>query len=130
VYFVPLAIRNALPNNKISNCFFRTFKALKLFWAIFSIYILVLSAVPCGDEKDCTEFSQEHYSIKANGEQGNAHHEEACTPFCICACCGIQGFVSIVPIDFNVHSELRIANFQNPLSLIKDISLSIWQPPK
>jgi hypothetical protein len=106
--------------------------AMKYFWAIFSIYIFVLSTMPCGDEKNCNEFSETHTSIVSDNSQNNSHQEEDCSPFCICSCCGCQGFnvapFPIVIITFSQSDEKKVTPYQS--QFLSNYIANIWQPPK
>lgn len=97
-----------------------------------AIYILVLSAVPCSDaHNDCndskakTELAQDH--------EHQQDHDDTCSPFCTCACCG----VSIINMNFTplqVKTNIVFALVQKVTicnsSLISNFFGSIWQPPK
>jgi len=95
---------------------------MKFLYFIFAFYTFYLAFVPCGDVRDCNDVAQH--------EDAGQHQEEACPPFCVCACCGTItsipdkiyfAFVSI-PV---VTDGISFAEGQ-PLA----VSFSIWQPPK
>ena len=105
---------------------------VKLFWTIFSIYILVLSTAPCGDESNCNEFAETHTNITANASQDGSHQDEICSPFCMCSCCGCQGF-HIEPflsasITFSQSIDKKITPYES--QFLSQFTANIWQPPK
>ncbi len=101
---------------------------MKFFTIIFSIYILVLSLAPCGDNVECGEHNKTEKS-----HNNHKHENENCTPFCICACCG-QPVTS--KINYPVaQTILKPENFNNSKAIytqtfISQFSATIWQPPK
>ncbi len=81
----------------------------------------------------CKDTCQDAGELKST--LSNTHHsdnnEEACSPFCICACCG-QSYTSIYYtsnlISNTTPSSEKIA--ATAPSFISEVYLSIWQPPK
>lgn len=104
---------------------------MKRFWAIFSIYILFLSIAPCGDERNCNEFAETHTNVTANTAQDASHQDEVCSPFCMCACCGCQGF-HLEPFSGSIAlvqtADKKITPHQS--EFVSQFSANIWQPPK
>ncbi|HEY8401156.1 MAG TPA: DUF6660 family protein [Cytophagaceae bacterium] len=95
---------------------------------ILSLYIVFLFILPCTDgaEKDAhITFSQ---ALEGNHEHD---HEDTCSPFCVCNCCGpvvlfqFQGVnAEITPLPFTKHNEFY--SYKETPS----VYLPIWQPPK
>ena len=107
-----------------------TMKQAKQFLTSFlSVYLLVLMVLPCNDAHATTEiFSKTHFSQVTQDE----HHEDFCTPFCICSCCTTPIIVAQPAIIFEVS---YFENFQTQTtSFYKSITSnfygSIWQPPQ
>lgn len=99
---------------------------LKLITVILSIYFLALNTVPCNDSGDVKEDSKTVSVIDYNGDQDC----ELCSPFCHCHCChvftidfGLAAFEPLQPII----SQKNFAHFDN---FGKDISRSLFQPPR
>jgi hypothetical protein len=109
---------------------------VKHFWFLFSIYILLLSVLPCGDIEDCQHKASNTVSNfqSSNTDHQNHHHNaEHCSPFCTCSCCSIACSVfEIQKLQFRKisihHSELKIA-LRNDFTLYHFLE-NIWQPPK
>lgn len=108
---------------------------MKFFSVIFSLYILILSCMPCGDAKD--------FSVMDNGKETFAqtnHHDhqkntESCSPFCNCACCGSNitfSFQCPVLVTENTssffpkHERIIVEND----SFAFNFYGNIWQPPQ
>ena len=104
---------------------------MRIFSFLFSLYLLGLAVLPCGDRHECT-IMQDFPSLSATTQHEDHEHEhEYCSPFCLCSCCGLS-----------MNKENVEMHFQNPVSHIPsgipqykekmpmDIYLSIWQPPK
>jgi len=100
---------------------------MKLLTVIFSFYILFISCMPCTDVAD---FKQTGNLKITQPTCSNPHEDETCSPFCVCFCCGS------VAVNTTISTEIKIVEFNqektfknNPIK-IKNISFSIWQPPK
>ncbi len=105
---------------------------MRLFSFILSLYILALSVVPCSDgivhnldDVDANiELSQTEHDHNHSG------HNDCCTPFCTCACCG-----SLVTAPTSHHiSEVRVLlsttylfsyNFDYSFEYVE----GVWHPP-
>ncbi|HTA61112.1 MAG TPA: DUF6660 family protein [Bacteroidia bacterium] len=101
---------------------------MKLFHIIFGIYILFLCSMPCTDV--CTSDSGNLAKSEISSQPVNPHENETCSPFCNCFCCGSIAIVismlpKIVSTEFN---STKI--FQPEISKVKNLSFSVWQPPK
>jgi hypothetical protein len=105
---------------------------MKLVWAIFAMYILSLSAIPCGDVLGCNELSQNHENDCGSANESKDHEDEICTPFCICTCCGCPVVKTETPAAFTVAivqpSEKKIIPYQ--AEILSQFTAKIWQPPK
>ena len=108
------------------------FIAVKFFWSIFAIYILLISILPCGDSHD-EHVDKYKTELSANDHSKHNHETESCSPFCHCACCGqTLTFPPGIPL---------IPKGERPLAFIKANSIfeqrfnatyfaNIWQPPQ
>jgi hypothetical protein len=102
---------------------------MKLTAYLFSLYIAILSCMPCADmENGCI-------ADKSNIHQTEEQHShfDICSPFCICLCCGNQiafqsHTVALIPILNLIQKENHVT-FYKP-QFFSNISGSIWQPPK
>lgn len=107
---------------------------MKYFWIIFSIFIMYLSISPCCDSGDCKNVSESHQTFNSQNENHEQHHQDACSPFCICSCCGNHlvniNFVSrqAIHIVFVELKERKITPYT--FQFTSDFEANIWQPPK
>ena len=106
---------------------------VKILQVLFALYILMLPCMPCSDSGECNEHEMTGVSLTQNGEDHPTHEKEACTPFCICSCCGQHYFMEYrhakqVASRITVNS-INIINYDNP-SLPSDYFGTIWQPPQ
>jgi primosomal protein N' len=108
---------------------------MKFFSVIFSLYILVLSCLPCGDADECKVADSENMTISKEKHPEHQQDTEDCSPFCTCACCGstivyhFQGLVSMTeesPSFFPLRERIVIKND----SFASNFYGNIWQPPK
>ncbi|HXH18822.1 MAG TPA: DUF6660 family protein [Chitinophagales bacterium] len=101
---------------------------MKTLSCLFSIYFITLSILPCDD--GCAEsdfFQTEIASFHFNESAG---HQDVCSPFCGCQCCGCTiAFVlpmTIKAVNFTPSSQPDFFIRQN----LPSISFSFWHPPK
>ncbi|NJC28340.1 DUF6660 family protein [Neolewinella antarctica] len=109
---------------------------MRLIHLIFSLYVLLLAFVPC----------QDNFSLVANGAAGSVHaehpdhdhpesdHEDHCTPFCICACCGAVLDAPPALLAFTVTQPLPPKGSTQPTTTQNwnpgTFAASSWQPPR
>lgn len=97
-----------------------------------SLYILVLSAMPCTDTVAMVESEPDRVEFIEN--YPNEHHsdtEEHCSPFCACSCCHIAVMLNYSVYSFSetlVHTP-KIYISRSP-SFISNYYVNIWQSPQ
>lgn len=101
---------------------------MKIFAFIMAFIILAMSTIPCAD--GAVAMSKAKTEIQKTNHQQNDHPTKDCSPFCSCSCCTgspIPQFISKV-----ILVKPTIIRSYNPVysSPIKEVSLSIWQPPQ
>ena len=108
---------------------------MKFFSVIFSLYILILSCLPCGDTEDCKVLDNGKKTFAQTNHHNHQEDSESCSPFCTCACCGSNiGFsfqcpVSItdtLPTFFPQRERIMVEND----AFASNFHGNIWQPPK
>ncbi len=101
---------------------------MKFFALILSIYVLVLTAIPCVDKPEDTTIQKTVICAKTAGSQ---HQDiDHCSPFCTCNCCSSPKIQQDLVIAFN--------SFQILIESYSDFSphftschfAAIWQPPQ
>jgi len=103
---------------------------MKHFILLFSVYLILLGVLPCQDKADMVSVQQYTTNIQDNASPSNHIDEDACPPFCSCACCSVGQYF---PIEST--TVLMTSFFQKPftgfhLSDLKSQPTNIWQPPK
>jgi len=104
---------------------------VKIIAFIFSLYILLLSGMPCTDAQDCNLPTTTQVSTTQN--HGNHQHEsEHCPPLCHCSCCSVA--VSKMPLLAFTYVKPTFVVKEN-FSFYKSHHLTgfleaVWQPPK
>lgn len=104
---------------------------MKWFNYILSVYLLVLSCLPCADKEPIHSISASTFTASHSEPEPPIHAEDGCSPLCICTCC--SGF-TIQANSFAVQQNI-INTFQSEIPSYKqinclDLLFSIWQPPK
>jgi hypothetical protein len=107
-----------------------TFAVVKLICLILSVYVLLLSARSCCADKEC---QQQISQQKRKTEKAASEEKECpgCSPFFSCGSC--LGFivVSRLTTTLPAPSEMPVETFKPyPKCFYKQITLSVWQPPK
>ena len=103
---------------------------MKLLFLFLSLYLLVLSCIPCNDSKECNMATPvEVYA--SNNHQEHNHSKEACTPFCTCSCCAASAFYNPIGKAQVVKEDFQSIKYPiHNKNLNTEVSYSIWQPPK
>ena len=108
------------------------FCTVKLLTFLFAFYILLLPCIPCTDKAECDNDSKTETPQSTN-HQKHQHNEEACSPFCNCACCG-QTLLSSLNLTKNIIAKPLLQQKQqycyNNITLTSNFFGNIWQPPK
>lgn len=104
---------------------------MKLLVFIFSFYLLALALMPCSDKDDCKYVKTYKSALAATDHSSHDNDVEKCSPFCMCACCGLSFNSSCFPTDLGLNFSTVVlkADFYTT-SFVSEFSFSIWQPPK
>jgi len=102
---------------------------MKYLAIIISLYISLLSVMPCQDKDDAV-LAQSHLTIRQAHDGNEACSREACTPLCSCSCCS-----SVRDIDSQVHVLSFQQNTFIPypdliIPALSEQNIAIWQPPQ
>jgi hypothetical protein len=106
---------------------------MKHFWTLFSLFLVTLAVLPCGDTVECKNTAKIEVSQNNDHEKHN-HETEQCPPFCTCACCGVHIYkFQTASISFkeelDFYVQKKLPNFYSFI-YNKQIALKIWQPPQ
>ncbi|MGZ9675397.1 DUF6660 family protein [Flavobacterium sp. GNP001] len=102
---------------------------LKTIFFILSIYVAVLSTIPCCTDDNCNDEIKTE-QIDNNSEDHQEKECNSCSPFFTCGDC--SGFVR-TNINFDLAEAIFIINklVSNYKSqFINSFIVRIWQPPK
>ena len=104
---------------------------VRYFITIFSMYIMALTIMPCTDSVTCKNDSPA--STSSNQHDHREDEADSCSPFCVCACCGVAGLLFPSPKLFFIKSKK--ANTPTQAStynseFISTYYYTFWQPPK
>ena len=104
---------------------------MRILTFILAFIILSLSCLPCADDAIAMKADGAKAElVKIPIQQDDKDHDDACSPFCQCACCAGASLNHSIN---SIHSGSIICPKQFtsylPLDII-EISLPIWQPPK
>jgi len=103
---------------------------MRLVACILSIYIVVLTAIPCIDRPGDDHLQKTEIGGKT--DTGHQHQDgDQCSPFCTCNCCATPVIQQESIIQFNstaLFQEYTIAEYISVFT--SDYLSSIWQPPQ
>ena len=95
---------------------------------ILSLYVLILTVIPCVDHHDgCDGAKTEQLS-----SAGGCHHGDIdqCSPFCTCNCCSSPKIQQEIHIDFTSWQfKLSCPAVYTVLKVTAPVT-PIWQPPR
>lgn len=100
---------------------------MKYIAVILSVYVMVLTAMPCLDVHAANTNSVSLELVKTSPNQAN--DVDLCSPFCFCHCCQTLSFplffrISFINlVGFTLDIKFKESTFLSPVA-------SIWQPPK
>ncbi|MGK4567447.1 DUF6660 family protein [Flavobacterium sp. 3HN19-14] len=101
---------------------------MKWLLTIFSIYLISLTVLPCHDSAECSVGK-----TKIAASHSHSDEDEQCSPFCSCACCGVQ-IAQFSPHVFLLRKNEPVIIDRQPSFYVsafaEEMSFSIWQPPK
>lgn len=111
-------------------------KWLTVIWAIF---VLALNLVPCSDAYNSCNVTVSSGHTAQKDEQATAHahdtdHDDTCSPFCTCACCGMS-FTDLC-IKIPTTTPDRNNTYFQKKFVVRNIAFqssffgNIWQPPR
>ncbi|MBC9910148.1 DUF6660 family protein [Chitinophaga varians] len=99
-------------------------------WLIYmlSLYILVLSCIPCNDAQAAAVYPSTEIAT------ADTHHHEAaadfCSPLCVCSCCNVQVTPTAAIHLPYTHRQVQIIFPVLPEAPLPLLYASIWQPPR
>jgi len=100
---------------------------MKYIAVILSVYVMVLTAMPCTDNHAADSNSVSYELSEQYHNQAN--DLDLCSPFCFCHCCQTLSFPSFFD---GLLSDIKVLTLNIPFkeSTFSSPFNSIWQPPK
>ncbi|MFT3827532.1 MAG: hypothetical protein QM731_26660 [Chitinophagaceae bacterium] len=96
---------------------------------ILAMLILLLNCVPCADASETACLPNDTHSANGKQTKETTEHNDACTPFCHCACCANTPVV-FPATDITVTTTFTAQYFERYIDRLIQISLPVWQPPQ
>ena len=115
-------------NDTMLLSFYICIQFMKLFVYILSLYILVLSAIPCIDQPE--DHSLQKSVISSNTAESHHHDTDHCSPFCTCNCCSSSKIQQQIVIAFNREEFLLACFSEHSPSSVSAPPDTVWQPPR
>ena len=101
---------------------------MKFFCAVFSIYVLFLTMLPCMDKhEDIVVQKSEITPVTSHGHDQDIDH---CSPFCTCNCCASPKIQQEMIISFTTFPVTEKYFLEISTTLVSFHSSAIWQPPQ
>ena len=101
---------------------------MKFFVHILSLYILVLTAIPCIDKPE--DHSLQKSVISSKTAESYHHEIDHCSPFCTCNCCSSSKIQQQIVIEFNCAEFLLACCSEQSPSSVSAPPDTVWQPPR
>jgi len=102
---------------------------MKIFACILSVYIMVLTAIPCVDKPE--DITMQKMEITQNNTDSHQNDVDHCSPFCTCNCCASPVIQLNVLVNFEGFPFL-LESYSSELAtdFVSCPTKSIWQPPR
>lgn len=105
---------------------------VKFLALLFSCWLLLLPCFPCPDVRECVGNIQTARNA-SDHQKEQQHEDEACSPFCFCACCGQvcapslqRDHLAAIASPGRRKPQCSYTNHSRP----SDFPGNIWQPPR
>jgi hypothetical protein len=85
--------------------------------------------MPCADKEQVVSFEK----VTVTNSSKQHQDKDACSPLCVCNCCGCQGFAYNTIYNYNFIAVKNIIDKKTPeykSILTSNFYGSIWQPPQ
>lgn len=103
---------------------------MKYLLIIFSLYMTLLTLLPCQDNEDFEKSSTEVSSLRKSPKGIEHYVQESCPPFCTCACCSVSRHFAIAQDHMAVFSFNKVPYTAYRTPAISEQAIEIYQPPK
>ena len=103
---------------------------MRLFAYILSLYILVLTAIPCLDAPEFSGSGNAQITQNTTNTTQELPDVDFCSPFCACSCCVSSISNQAFYIDFTCNSFSAVQYPKYSSEFLSFNFASIWQPPK
>ena len=103
------------------------------FWSrIVCTIVMLVSLVPCADAVSYKQTSiiTTEYSETSTTKNHNERGLDACSPFCVCACCNAPTVMKNALFSINIPLQISLEYPSNALGKATSTSISVWQPPR
>ena len=101
----------------------------KVFAFTFFIYIIALTLTPCPDYGNHAENAM--HDLAGTEQAGDSgHHEDCCSPFCTCSCCGVLFEAEKISLLTRDSSPPKTLIFFFDPQFESNYLFTIWDPPK
>lgn len=103
---------------------------MKYLVIIFSLYMTVLTLMPCQDKEDISKSSEQTHAVQKPSNGVEHHGQETCPPFCSCACCSVSKYFPLKKEQVEIVKTITISYLLYLMPAIADLPIEIYQPPK
>ncbi|WP_421911853.1 DUF6660 family protein [Paracnuella aquatica] len=97
---------------------------------IMAFLVLAFSMLPCGDVAKVASGKASYELTQSIPEPGDGSHEDACSPFCICACCASFSVITRLAAAITITLPIQSSQSSYLPDRLHSIVLPIWQPPQ
>ncbi|WP_370457636.1 DUF6660 family protein [Rufibacter sp. XAAS-G3-1] len=104
---------------------------MKWFSLLLSVFMIVISCIPCADAAPRRVDTVAQTSININTDsEDHSPVADLCSPLCICNCCAGFALQAITqkPSPFIVKVTTPVPVYR--VAGVPTLSFSIWQPPR
>lgn len=102
---------------------------MKYLAIILSVYMTLLSLLPCQDKEDMIA-GITHITLQKSHSPNDERGQETCTPFCTCSCCSTARYLTAT-VTTGIHVQQVVRDYPDyGIPAIQQQPIKIWQPPQ
>ena len=101
---------------------------MKFIAILLSVYILVLTTIPCVDKPEDTQLP--NTVLAAANHSAWDQDIDHCSPFCTCNCCSSPKIQQDIVMDFNSYQFFQANSTEYFMVSVTPHVAVIWQPPR
>ncbi|WP_143310802.1 DUF6660 family protein [Chitinophaga vietnamensis] len=102
---------------------------MKWFVYILSLYIVLLSCIPCNDADAAVSRSRSRIE-QVSSHTDHQQQLDFCSPLCVCSCCNVQVTPASATLFLAICQQVISISCDLPVYALPCTATDVWQPPQ